>query len=165
MTSSPAQTRVSLLARPMRFFRRMASSVGFRPSIPTTAVMTQSASSMEAAWRVPFAPFHIHRQSEICSASAVAASSRGHDSQFRPEFPALLRHALTLFPAVRAATPMPRCFTMSRLCRPMEPVEPRILTQFTIFISPRPPASSRSSSDSDHYHHGVEPVQRRRDRE
>ena len=32
MTSSPAQTRVSLLARPMRFFSRMAANVGFNPN-------------------------------------------------------------------------------------------------------------------------------------
>ena len=43
MTSSPAQTRVSLLARAMRFFPSMAASVGRRPTAPDTAVTTQSA--------------------------------------------------------------------------------------------------------------------------
>ena len=44
-----AQTNVSLLARPIRFFSRMAARVGFNPNIPTTAVITQSASGTVAA--------------------------------------------------------------------------------------------------------------------
>ena len=147
MTSSPAQTRVSLLARPMRFFRRMASSVGFRPSIPTTAVMTQSASSMEAAWRSPPSPHSTSTgRSEICSASATATSSVAMTASLGRNSRHCSAMRSTLFPAVRAATPMPRCFTMSRLCRPIDPVDPRILTHFTIFISPRPPARAAEAA-------------------
>ena len=56
MTSSPAQTSVSLLARAMRFFARMASSVGRRPIAPETAVTTQSLSSSDAASIRPSSP-------------------------------------------------------------------------------------------------------------
>ena len=49
ITMSPAQTRVSLLARAMRFLASMAARVGFRPTAPDTAVTTQSVSSMVAA--------------------------------------------------------------------------------------------------------------------
>ena len=43
ITSSPAHTRVSLLARAMRLPSRMAARVGRSPTIPTTAVSTVSA--------------------------------------------------------------------------------------------------------------------------
>ena len=56
ITSSPAQTRVSLLARAMRFFSLMAASVGFSPTIPTTAVTTISASGNIAASSSPSGP-------------------------------------------------------------------------------------------------------------
>ena len=45
ITSSPAHTRVSLLAKAMRFFLRMAASVGSSPTLPMTAVTTVSASA------------------------------------------------------------------------------------------------------------------------
>ena len=56
MTMLPAQTRVSLLARAMRRFRPMASSVGRRPTAPDTAVTTQSVSCQDAAMRSPSSP-------------------------------------------------------------------------------------------------------------
>ena len=43
ITISPAHTRVSLLARAMRFLSSMAARVGRRPIAPETAVTTQSA--------------------------------------------------------------------------------------------------------------------------
>ena len=49
ITSSPAHTSVSLLASAMRFFARIAASVGFSPTMPTTAVTTVSASGSTAA--------------------------------------------------------------------------------------------------------------------
>ena len=75
MTISPAQTRVSLLARPIRFFARMAASVGFSPTMPTTAVITQSASGMVAASISPASPQQTRMgRSRISSASRSAAS-------------------------------------------------------------------------------------------
>ena len=56
MTSSPAHTSVSLLARAMRFFARIASSVGRRPIAPETAVTTQSLFSSDAASTRPSRP-------------------------------------------------------------------------------------------------------------
>ena len=56
MTSSPAQTRVSLLARAMRFFCRMAARVGSRPTLPITAVTTVSAWGSWAASSRPSGP-------------------------------------------------------------------------------------------------------------
>ena len=76
ITSSPAHTRVSLLARPIRFPARMAARVGFSPTMPTTAVITQSADGMEAASSRPSSPDKtLMGKSEISRARAWAASS------------------------------------------------------------------------------------------
>ena len=56
ITSSPAHTSVSLLARAMRFFSRIAASVGSSPTLPMTAVTTVSASGSVAASRSPSGP-------------------------------------------------------------------------------------------------------------
>ena len=76
ITSSPAQTSVSLLARPMRFFARMAASVGFRPTMPTTAVMTQSAFSNVAARISPSSPQAMAMDGSFSSVSSCMAASR-----------------------------------------------------------------------------------------
>ena len=68
MTISPAQTRVSLLARAMRFFSSMAASVGFRPTLPETAVTTQSVSAAVAQAISPSGP-----ESTFTGVSASAA--------------------------------------------------------------------------------------------
>ncbi len=56
ITSSPAQTRVSLLARAIRFLAAIAARVGISPTEPETAVTTQSASAMVAASISPGRP-------------------------------------------------------------------------------------------------------------
>ena len=56
ITSVPAQTRVSLLARAILFFSRMAASVGLRPTDPETAVTTQSLPEKAAASVRPSIP-------------------------------------------------------------------------------------------------------------
>ena len=76
ITSSPAQTRVSLLARPMRFPARMAARVGFSPSIPTTAVMTQSASPQVAAASRPSSPHMILVGRSLIKSFSARAPSR-----------------------------------------------------------------------------------------
>ena len=56
ITSSPAHTSVSLLARAIRLPASMAAIVGQRPAIPTTAVTTVSLSGSDAARRRPSRP-------------------------------------------------------------------------------------------------------------
>ena len=77
ITSSPAHTSVSLLARAMRRPRRMAASVGSSPTLPTTAVTTVSASWACAAARRPSGPDSTSMsvsRSRCRSTSAAAAS-------------------------------------------------------------------------------------------
>ena len=56
ITSSPAHTRVSLLARATRLPCSMAARVGNSPAMPTTAGTTVSLSAREAARRRPSTP-------------------------------------------------------------------------------------------------------------
>ena len=108
ITSSPAQTRVSLLARPMRLWALMAASVGFRPSIPTTAVMTQSTFSRVAASISPSSP-QLTRiaRSEIFSFRALAASSVAITASSGRNSRHCSAIRSTLEPAVSAATRTP----------------------------------------------------------
>ena len=165
ITSSPAQTSVSLLARPMRLPARMAARVGFRPTMPTTAVMTQSAAGREAASRRPVSPHstrmgrsRISADSSFAAASVAMTASSGLNS----------RHCsamrCTLVPAVKAATfTSGRRLIISRLCRPMEPVEPRIVTHFTMALTSLPLNQRQNQQQRFHqgcYHgQGIEPVQ------
>ena len=56
ITNSPAQTKVSLLAKAMRLPESMAASVGLNPAMPTIAVTTASASGTVAASKSASAP-------------------------------------------------------------------------------------------------------------
>ena len=149
ITSSPAHTSVSLLARPMRFPVRIAASVGFSPTMPTTAVITQSASAMVAASIRPSSPQLTRMGRSLISRARASAASRvaiTASSGWK------LRHCCakssTLVPAVRAATfTSGRRLIISRLCRPMEPVEPRMLTYFIIIKSPQAQSAAAPPSE------------------
>ena len=135
ITSWPAQTRVSLLARPMRLWARIAAKVGFNPTMPTTAVMMQSASGMVAAAMRPSSPHIICvGRSAIISFSWFAAASVDMTASLGLYFRHCWAMRSALLPAVNAATGSPKLSIMSRVCRPMEPVEPRILTHLTILL-------------------------------
>ena len=133
MTSSPAHTRVSLLARPIRLPALMAAKVGFKPTMPTTAVITQSACSNVAASMRPSSP-QLTRvgRSRSCSCNSTAASCVAITAKSGQNSRHCCAMRSTLVPAVNAATFTGSLRMISRLCRPIEPVEPRILTQFTI---------------------------------
>ena len=125
MTSSPPQTRVSLLARAMRFFSWMAAKVGSRPIMPTTAVSTVSASGRVAASNRPVRP---EATRVLVSAMRVFKSAAADSSQHTASFGWNLRtwssSCATLRLAATAATDIPQAAITSRDCRPMEPVEP-----------------------------------------
>ena len=127
ITSSPPQTRVSLLARAMRLPRSTAARVGLRPTTPTTAVITVSARSRVAASMRPSGPEATRtevsarrtRRSSAAAPSIITASSGLNRRAW-----ASTKAASRL--AVSAATVMPHAAITSNDCRPMEPVEPRI---------------------------------------
>ena len=116
ITSCPAQTSVSLLARAMRFLSRMAARVGFRPTMPTTAVTTVSASGQTAASvRASGPPKTLVSVSarrtarSFAAASSVRTASRGRNLRAWSSS----RSALEF--AVRAATVRPSCSATSRV--------------------------------------------------
>ena len=128
MTSSPAHTSVSLLARAIRLPARMAASVGRRPTIPTTAVTTVSARGKRG--RLDQA-LHPGRPPEY---RYPPVGCEAPPPQTRPSG----RHQLRLEPAglllqlVNAAVCGERRHLKAALRRPhpasgvpMEPVEPR----------------------------------------
>ena len=137
MTSSPAQTSVSLFASAMRLPRSMAASVGRRPIMPDTAVTTVSAESSKAAASSPSIPpatlIFISERRRFNS--SAAASSNKTASSGRN-----LRHCAssssTFREAASAATGICSFSATSSVWRPMEPVEPRMEIRF---VTARPP--------------------------
>ena len=127
MTSCPAQTRVSLLARAMRFFASMAARVGFRPTMPTTAVTTVSASGSTAASSSPSGPpITFVPVSASRTARSLAAASSVRTARDGRNFRTCSSTRSTLDRAVIAATRRPICSATSNVWRPMEPVEPKM---------------------------------------
>ena len=136
ITSSPAQTSVSLLARAMRLPSRMAARVGLRPTMPTTAVTTVSTpgsvAAVERAETPPWTRVFVSARrtfKSLAAASSVMITCRGRN------FRACSSASATLLWAVMAATVSPSCSATSRVCRPMEPVEPKIDIVFVISTS------------------------------
>ncbi len=141
--AGPAHTRLSLLARATRVPRLAAVRVGARPAAPTIDDITQEASmsaasvtaALPAAVWMP-APFSRSRSSgsrlsssitAICGRQARACSARRS----------------TLRPAVRAtistsAPPSRAWVSRSRVETPMEPVEPRTVTERERFNAATP---------------------------
>ncbi len=126
ITSSPAHTSVSLFASAMRFFARMAQSVGRRPIMPDTAVTTVSASGSAAAASRPSMPLRTvifisaSRAFNSCAAaSSYKTASSGQNSRH------CAASASTSVFAVSAATRTPSVCATSSVCRPIDPVEPR----------------------------------------
>ena len=128
----PAVTSVSLLASAIVFFARIAATVGRRPIIPTTAVTSISDSGITAAASRPSIPLTIctgrsrtFARSCAASASSQTAASFGRNSR-------IWRSRRRIFlPAVSAQTLISFCsLTISSVCVPIEPVEPRIAICF-----------------------------------
>ena len=161
MTSSPAQTKVSLLARPMRFPARMAANVGFKPTMPTTAVMTQSTCGSVAASIRPSSP-HVTLvgRSAIATCSCAAASGLAITASSGINSRHCCAMRSTLEDAVSAATRTPsRFLIMSRLCRPMEPVEPKILIHFFIKSNHHGNQKQQRFCQRRSDQHGIKPIQ------
>ena len=126
ITSSPAQTRVSLLARATRLPASMAARVGRRPTIPTTAVTTVSLSGRDAASSRPSIPQAARMFKSDSRSLRARASSRSQSTTRRGRNCLACRSSRSIFRrAVRASTRTPSRAQTSRVCRPMEPVEPR----------------------------------------
>ena len=135
ITSSPAQTRVSLLARAMRLRASMAARVGFSPTAPDTAVTTQSVSGRVAASIRPSMPLPTRMPvSARAIFSCFAASSSKAATKAGRNFRACSsRRSIRRF-AVRAATRMPVYSATAAVWRPMDPVQPRMDIAFTIML-------------------------------
>ena len=138
MTSSPAHTMVSLLARAMRLPARMAARVGRSPAMPTTAVTTVSAEATVAASRSPASPERTRTEvSESRTFRSAAAVSSTHTASSGRNRRACSSRSAALRWAVRARTGRSRAAATSRVCRPMEPVEPR--REMLLFFMGQPP--------------------------
>ena len=160
ITSSPAHTSVSLLARAMRFFSMMAASVGASPTLPITAVTTVSASGSVAAAVRPSGPSitsmpvpRRRSRSSLAAAGSYSTARRGLNCR------ACCSSRSTCRLAVSAATESPSSCATASVCRPMEPVAPSrdmvfVIDVFLNTASPRPrssraPARQRSHCQTD----------------
>ena len=113
----------------------MAARVGFSPAMPTTAVTTVSALARLAASSRPPSPpatrvgvSASRRRRSAAADSSAAATSSGRNCR------ACASASSTLWLTVRAATRWPQLSATSRVCRPMEPVEPKIEMDRFMFI-------------------------------
>ncbi len=130
VTSAPAQTRVSLLARAMVFPASMAARVGSSPAMPTTEVSTVSADGRVTASSSASLPPRTRTEvSAIRTARSWAAASSERTTSLGPTARACSSIILTLLWAVNASTDNPRAAITSSDCRPMEPVEPKIVSR------------------------------------
>ena len=138
----PAQTIVSLLARAMRFFSRMAVSVGRSAAKPHTATTTVSASCRAAASHSASAPastlIFISARRTFNSSAAASSARTASFGRYRRHCASMRS---TLRSAVSAATRSPSSSATDSVCRPMEPVEPKIVIVFVIPASPAKTAS------------------------
>ena len=134
MTTLPAQTSVSLLARAMRFFASIAASVGRRPTAPETAVTTHSALFQVAASMSPASPLWPTATPVPWSAArrrSFAPASKAQTYSGRRALVCSRSRSIFLF-VVSAAAFMPKRLQTSTLWRPMLPVEPRMTVLFII---------------------------------
>ena len=136
ITSSPAHTSVSLLARAMRFFSMMAASVGASPTLPITAVTTVSASGSVAAAVRPSGPSitsmpvpRRRSRSSLAAAGSYSTARRGLNCR------ACCSSRSTCRLAVSAATESPSSCATASVCRPIDPVAPSRDMVFVIDIS------------------------------
>ena len=110
MTISPAQTSVSLFARQMRLPFSMASSVGFKPTAPETAVTTASLSEMTAASVSACSPLQtLMSVSARAVRSSLAAASSVTPTMAGCSFLACCSASWILRLVVIARTRRPRC--------------------------------------------------------
>ena len=137
MKAVPAQTRLSLLASPMRRPALRAACVGARPATPEIAATIVSASrstaSVTAEGPAPEAmpvPARASRRGFCLEASDRATNSA-------PSRRAISARPRTSLPATRADTLKPSgcCASTSAVDLPMEPVAPRIVIRCVKLLS------------------------------
>mmetsp|Transcript_10531 Transcript_10531/g.22199 ORF Transcript_10531/g.22199 Transcript_10531/m.22199 type:complete len:305 (+) Transcript_10531:293-1207(+) len=136
MTGPPLMS-VSLLARAMSFFNLMASMVGWSPAAPTIPVTTVSAESIVAAARMPSSPCMMlgilaMPASSRLDLSSCAAFSVAIETTLGLYFKTCSVMSFELVPADKASTTKlsGQASTMSRVCVPMDPVDPRRESRF-----------------------------------
>ena len=125
ITTSPAMTRISLLATAMSLPASIAASAGRKPPVPTIAIKTKSASGIVANFTNCSTPSGPQESAVLASGNSRAASA--NSSAFE----------CADIPTIRMRDGI--SFATLRALRPIEPVAPRITT-FRILI--RPPARS-----------------------
>ena len=146
MTICPAHTSVSLLASAIAFPASMAAIVGSRPTIPTTAVTTTSASGRVAASIKPSIP----ETTRISVSASFVFSSFAFSSLYTATKDGCKARACSSARAILVLTEIAHtCASMesriSMVCVPIEPVEPRITI---FFMSYNPRLENRCSSSS-----------------
>src|SRR6266496_3011113 len=133
MSSSPANTIDSLLARPTAFPASIAAAVERRPAPPAMAARTRSTSGSAAAAVTPSSPSRISGASRPRSSRSLRAAERSDMATTRGRKRRTCSAARSAFlPAASAVTskrPGARA-TTSSACTPIEPVEPRMASCF-----------------------------------
>ncbi len=132
MMMCPAVTSVSLFARAIFFPLSIAATVGLTPTIPMMAVTKYSYPSMEAVSRMPSIPERTStsRSRTLVLRSAAASSSHmtarlGRNSRICASIRSTLRLAQS------ATTSISFCsLATSSVCRPIDPVEPKMAIFF-----------------------------------
>ena len=130
----PAVTSVSLLASAMSFPALIASIVGRIPIIPTTAVTRISVFFIVATSRSPSMPATIFVSVSATLTRNSSAFSSDHTATICGwNFLICSSNILILLPAASPSTSIsPFSLTTSRVCVPMEPVEPKIAIFFIL---------------------------------
>ena len=132
VTSAPAMTSTSLLARTTALPARRAASVGISPAAPTVPTTTRSASVSAAC-----SSSGVQRARAPADSSAERDSSRDDQIRRGLNSRACSSSSVALRPAARPMTSnRSRCSrTTSSVWRPIEPVEPRMTSRLVFMKS------------------------------
>ena len=130
----PAVTSVSLFAKAISFPALIASIVGRIPIIPTIAVTRISDSGCLATSSSPSIPLTtLTSRSFILSFNSFALSSFQTAASFGLNSLICFSKRSILFPAASAVTSRsPFVLTISNVCVPMDPVDPKIAIFFIV---------------------------------
>mmetsp|Transcript_1524 Transcript_1524/g.2069 ORF Transcript_1524/g.2069 Transcript_1524/m.2069 type:complete len:242 (+) Transcript_1524:919-1644(+) len=155
--TGPPLISVSLLARAISFLSLMASIVGLSPAAPTIPVTTVSADEIVAASKIPSSPWTMsgileHPFFTNNSFNSLAASGVESDATLGLYFMTCSAMSSTFVPALKASTSKlsGQTSTMSNVCVPMLPVDPKIDNRFlkSVPFKASFTVSSRDSTES-----------------
>ena len=137
LTSSPAMTSDSLLARATRLDTAMADSVAGSPAAPAIATTTTSGETSSSILSTHRSPVKSFTPGAIGSGSPIhSASASGRSAFATRRSPCQLALALRATTRNRSRIPL----RTSIVCRPTDPVAPNIATvcvTSSTFIPPR----------------------------